>query len=258
MRLAGPDLRCGYARAMQTVGIDLSARARKTGVAVLEAQDGRATVTELAVGGHTDANIRHLIEGSTKTGIDCPLGWPVSFVDFVSAHRGHADLPEDTGRDNLTHRATDRFVMEEAEVRPLAVSADRIGITAMHCARLLSGLETATVDRTGRTGPVVEVYPAAMLSMWKLRHQSYKEPKNASNRAHLVKKVQEKLPWLELGDHADLCRKTDDALDAVLCALMALLSEIGHVLDIPDEHLDEAQVEGWIALPRECLASLPI
>lgn len=247
-----------YAQAMRTVGIDLSATDRKTGIAVLHAEGGKATVTDLSVGGHSAEGIRDRIRTSDKTGIDCPLGWPVGFVDFVSAHRDHGDLPGDADRRNLTHRATDRFVEKTAGVRPLAVTADRIGITAMHCARLLSGLETATVDRTGRTGPVVEVYPAAMLSMWKLRHQSYKEPKNASNRAHLVKKVQEKLPWLELGDHADLCRKTDDALDAVLCALMALLSEIGHVLDIPDEHLDEAQVEGWIALPRECLASLPI
>ena len=60
MRRAGPDLRCGYARAMQTEGIDLSAQAEKTGIAVLDTQDGKVTVTELAVGGHSnDADWSH-------------------------------------------------------------------------------------------------------------------------------------------------------------------------------------------------------
>lgn len=246
-----------YAQAMRTVGIDLSATDRKTGIAVLHAEGGKATVTDLSVGGHSAEGIRDRIRTSDKTGIDCPLGWPVGFVDFVSAHRDHGDLPGDADRRNLTHRATDRFVEKTAGVRPLAVTADRIGITAMHCARLLSGLEAGTVDRTGRTGPVVEVYPAAMLRMWGLPHRGYKETKNSAARSTLVAHVQESLPWLDLGEHAELCRATDDALDAVLCAVMALLVVNGDALEIAHEHHEAARSEGWIALPQGHSRSFP-
>ncbi|GGD10631.1 DUF429 domain-containing protein [Nocardioides daphniae] len=112
----------------------------------------------------------------------------------------------------------------------------------------VTGIE---VGRTGRAGPVVEVYPAAALKLWGLPHQGYKgrEPANARRRAALVQLIGCVLPWLQLGEYADLCIQTDDALDAVLCAAIAGLARRGETDEIPTEHLAAAAVEGWIALP---------
>lgn len=239
---------------MLTAGIDLSADPKKTGVATLEWTDDGATVTGIEVGRHTDADLGDLIEAVDKAGIDCPLGWPIAFVDYLIAHRaGGHDLVVPPTRHPLTNRATDLHLRQSVRLQPLSVSADRIGAAAMRCAAILSGLtrKGIEIDRTGRAGPVVEVYPAAALKLWGLPHQGYKgrEPANARRRAELVQLIGGVMPWLQLGDYADLCIETDDALDAVLCAAIAGLARRGETDEIPTEHLAAAAVEGWIALP---------
>lgn len=68
---------------------------------------------------------------------------------------------------------------EEVGISPLKVSADRIGATAMRCAFLLAALEAegVEIDRSGRTGAVVEVNPAAALTRWRLPFAGYKASK---------------------------------------------------------------------------------
>lgn len=237
-----------------TAGIDLSADPKKTGVATLEWAGDSATVTSLAVGGHTDADLAELIQGVDKAGIDCPLGWPIAFVDYLIAHRdGGRDLVVPPTRHPLTNRATDLHLRAVVKLQPLSVSADRIGAAAMRCAAILSGLTRLDVeiDRTGRSGPVVEVYPAAALKLWGLPHQGYKgrEAANARRRADLVRMAGDVLPWLHLGEYAELCEETDDAFDAVLCAAISGLVLRGQAEEIPVEHLEAAAIEGWIALP---------
>src|SRR5690606_8815398 len=112
-------------------------------------------VVDVSVGTYTDEDLISLIRGADKTGIDCPFGWPDPFIDYIKAHRaGGTDLdlhPEP--RHALYRRATDQDVICKAKIRPLVVSADRIGATAMRCAGILSLLnrEVNDVDRTGRT-----------------------------------------------------------------------------------------------------------
>jgi len=72
---------------MQTLGIDLSAQPDKTGVAWLEWTPGKARVADLVVGASDDLLLQAMGSAS-KTGIDCPLGWPKEYVAFVSKHRG--------------------------------------------------------------------------------------------------------------------------------------------------------------------------
>lgn len=239
---------------MRTVGIDLAADPKKTGVATVLWRNGACTVQSVAVGQHDDHALCEAIGEADKTGIDCPLGWPSPFIDYLIAHRaGGHDLTVPDGRISLTHRTTDRYVTRVTGVRPLSVSADRIGSAAMRCAAILSMLTKggAKVDRTGLTGPVVEVYPAAALRIWGLLHKGYKgnKPPERVQRAALVESIVATKPWLDFGPFADVAAANDDALDAVLCAVIAGLAVQGGCELIPDGARLAAETEGWIALP---------
>ncbi|MDO8151164.1 DUF429 domain-containing protein [Isoptericola sp. b408] len=239
---------------MITAGIDLSANPRKTGVATIEWSDDDARVTALAVGEHDDAALCDVVRAAATTGIDCPIGWPDAFVDYVVAHRdGGHDLVIPETRRPLTYRATDLHVWQRTGVRPLAVSAERIGAAAMRCAAILAMLTRSgtVVDRAG-DGPVIEVYPAAALKIWGLPHRGYKgrDPQSSRARADLVDHLAIAFPWLDLDTFAPLCRDTDDALDAVLCAVIAGLARQGRCEPVPADLRDLASREGWIVLPR--------
>jgi hypothetical protein len=53
---------------------------------------------------------------------------------------------------------------------------------------------------------------------------------------------------VDLDGVADECARSDDALDAVVCALIARAAEVGELLEVDDP--DVASREGWIRLPR--------
>lgn len=121
-----------------------------------------------------DGQIIEAATGCDKLGIDCPLGWPVPFVEFISGHQnGHVVLPPGVEgldwRRQLAFRTTDAAARTEQKLIPLSVAADRIGHTAMRCPGLLAEFAAGgmQVDRAG-TGLVVEVYPAASLWSWNL------------------------------------------------------------------------------------------
>jgi predicted nuclease with RNAse H fold len=179
---------------MLTVGVDLAAQPEGTAIACLDWSPGRASVRSLVVGAHDD-QIVEAIRQADKAGIDCPLGWPVLFVEFVTAHQhGNVRIPPDLlGRDwrrRLAYRLTDLAVHETTGQRPLSVAADRIGHTAMRAAGLLARLaaDGHPVDRTG-TGVVVEVYPAASLRRWGLPYRGFKGPKNFTPLGDLVDRL---------------------------------------------------------------------
>ncbi|GAA3609146.1 DUF429 domain-containing protein [Nonomuraea rosea] len=211
---------------MWTVGIDLAAEAVRTAVAWLNWSAGRARLDRVEVGAD-DGLIVEAVMGATKAGVDCPLGWPDKFVDFVTAHRmGNVEVPEGrTGRAwrrDLALRVTDQVVYEETGLTPLSVPADRIGHAAMRCAAILAELARRgrPVDRRGG-GAVVEVYPAACLKRWGLPYRGYKRAANLVELDMLVDRLLAAAPWLELGEYEPLCRASDDATDAVVSALAA-------------------------------------
>ncbi|HMM95104.1 DUF429 domain-containing protein [Phycicoccus sp.] len=239
---------------MQTLGIDLAAQPEKTGIAWLEWTSGGARVTELAVGA-SDETLLQGMATANKTGIDCPLGWPREFVAFVSKHQhDHVDVEPGLAADwrrRLSFRVTDLHVKSTVPgVQGLSVSSDRIGVTTMRCAALLSQLAVLgdPVVRTG-SGPVTEVYPAASLVRWGFSHKGYKGTKAKIRRSELVDELLIAAPWLDLGSYESLCRATDDALDAVLASLTARAAAIGLTDPIPVEDQRAAEIEGWIALP---------
>lgn len=106
------------------------------------------------------------------------------------------------------------------------------------------------VDRAGG-GKIVEVYPSASLQRWGLPHRVYKGADRLGVLFELVDQFLQLVP-LELGlPNLELCRRSDDAFDAVVAAVTARAAALGLTVR-PSEHLlVAAQKEGWIALP-EC------
>jgi predicted nuclease with RNAse H fold len=241
------------------VGVDLAAEPKKTAVAIVDWYDGRAVVQSVKVG-CADPYILEVATGATKVGIDCPLGWPEPFIDFVIAQRDELALPATdlAGRRRLAYRETDRAVTAATGLRPLSVAADRIGHAAMRAAGLLAMLASAghSVDRSGVSGLVVEAYPAAALKGWTLTHLKYKGAGSITARAALVEALQIAMPELELGSAAELCREDDDAFDAVVCALIARAAVLGDVTAPDDGQAALARTEGWIAVPTCSLRDL--
>ena len=95
------------------------------------------------------------------------------------AHRPASQNTESKAwRKEQIYRATDRVVQrrQDLSVPVLSVAADKLAHTALRAVGLLTKLGQAglDVDRSGMTGKVVEVYPAASLEYWGLQHRGYK------------------------------------------------------------------------------------
>lgn len=76
----------------------------------------------------------------------------------------------------------------------------------------------------------------------------------AAARAQLVSNLVGRAPWLQLGKHERTCVESDDALDAVVCALVARDLAVGPPLSLNDPAT--ARREGWIHLPTWTLKGL--
>lgn len=246
---------------MLTAGIDLAAEDSSTAVAWIR-WTAKGGMLENLIVGADDTELLHTVSTADKVGIDCPLGWPVPFVDFlVSHHRGElavaADLSGRAWRRSLVWRRTDKVTHTLIGRPPLTVAADRIAHMAMRCAALQARLaeDGQRVDRTG-TGTLVEVYPAASLKKWGLPYRGYKGSRNGTALGELVDKLITAAPWLHLGAFERECRSTDHAIDAVVAALTARAAAVGQATRPGPADLATAAVEGWIAVPNEPLASL--
>ena len=252
---------------MLTIGIDLASASKKTAVCWIQWQQGGAIVTDL-LRGATDDDLSDATGQAEKIGIDVPLGWPEGFVGAIAAYsdtgRRPATAPQ-PGKSpkQLQFRETDRFVHARTGHWPLSVSSDRIAIPAMRAAALFTRL-TAEGRRFARdgSGKVVEVYPAAAIRRWwgNVYAQGYKDKKGRDQRCRLFEKIVEGTAgWLRLtADVVSRCEDDDDALDALIAALVARAATVtGQCEPIPNEARAQALREGWIALPKpEALGAL--
>lgn len=237
---------------MRTAGIDLSTQPDRTAVCTVDWGTRSALVTLLS--DRSDHGLVQVCRGVDKVGIDCPLGWPEPFVAALAAHRdGHpwpgSGQDPDRFRANLALRETDRQVRRLTGRSPLSVAADRIGLTAMRCALLLDSL--GDVDRTGVTGVVAEVYPAASLQSWGMRSTGYKGPANRFRLADMLDQLMRMLPVLECSPGTrDQLVHSDDAFDALVCAITAK-AVAGGRSSRPEtgEQARLAAIEGWIHVP---------
>lgn len=246
---------------MLTVGVDLAAEATRTAVAVLRWAPGRVDVERLLLGAD-DVQVLAALDGAERGALDVPFGWPDPFVEFLVAHSdGHLVAPiGGTGiawRRTLSRRATDLEVERRTGVRPLSVAADRIAAVAMRGAGLLAAYAAVRepVDRAGR-GRLVEAYPAAALACWGLPAKTYKGAARRVALSALVDGLLDALPALHLGEGEGAVRHSDDAFDAVVCALIARAAAVGATALPPDHLCGIAAREGWIALPTGPVAGL--
>jgi predicted nuclease with RNAse H fold len=249
---SAPDTSAPPASVTRTVGIDLAAEPVRTALAVIAWSPGSARLERLSLN-MTDEMIVDAAATADRIGIDCALGWPIDFVEFVSAHAMAERSPAVDGgadwRRRLAYRETDRVVREKSGRWPLSVSTDRLGLTAMRCAGLLGRLATARIeiDRSGATGRVAEVYPAATLRLWSIDASGYRV--DADTRAAVVDEIARRAPWLGLGEHRALAIASADALDAIVSALAGRVAALGHFDPAPEPVRDQARREGWIILP---------
>lgn len=267
-------------------GIDLAAQARHTALAVLRETDridddsgdesgdgsdrdgsggggGGGVLLERVTVGAEDADLLALVPGMRKIGVDVPVGWPRPFVELLAAQAAGAQpAPASTGgewRRELAMRATDLAVHERTGLTPLSVATDRIAHPALRWAGIEAGLRDQGVDasRDG-SGLICEVYPAAALHIWRLPSRGYKGAKNSAARRALVEALAAQLPALDWNGHQDLCAADDNALDAVLAALVAREVDRGRAVP-PPRHLRElSRQEGWIWVPREITLPGPV
>jgi predicted nuclease with RNAse H fold len=242
-------------------GVDLAAEPKGTAVAVINWLPDSAELVSLQLG-VDDQQILEASAGAVKVGIDCALGWPVDFVNFLNRHTDIDALENspafDGGSDlrrNLAHRETDRHVREVTGRWPLSVSTDRLGMTAIRCAGLLSKFQAAgtPIDRSG-AGKIVEIYPGASLGLWGFDRAGYRTSADIRNR--LLNEVLACAPWLNLGALKQLMVESCDAFDAVVAALAARSAFLGQYELPSEQQLKHALVEGWVALPKGHLSDL--
>jgi predicted nuclease with RNAse H fold len=243
-----------------THGIDLAVQPHDTAWATITwPETGRASlqVKQTKSDGRADnenvaAWLTEAARNGERVGIDVPLGWPDSFAELVRQHSDLAYRPSEEGNWKETYagfrlRKTDQHVAEQFEqigrsVRPLSVSADKLGATAMRAAWLLGKLEPKDlIDRSGMEGVIVEVYPAAALAVWGLPHTGYK---SGDNRRVLRDEIWEGLRGL----FADAETPTNDhQLDAIIAAIVAHLRS--EASGPPSVLREVAKREGWIHVP---------
>jgi predicted nuclease with RNAse H fold len=239
--------------------LDLAAESKGTALAILEWSPSAVNVRELHVGVH-DEKIVEAAASVDKLGIDCALGWPQEFVQFVNAHSDLESVPHDVDggmawRKRLAYRDTDRSVREQTGRWPLSVSTDRLGLTAMRCAGLLARLAHSgvVVDRAG-AGLVVEVYPGASLRLWGFTTSGYRVSPEV--RADLLRQLRDSAPWFQPGSFEQQMISSCDAFDAVVAAFAARSAALGRYTKPSQVELEKARIEGWIALPQGPLSAL--
>jgi len=243
---------------MISSGIDLAAEPKGTALALIEFSNNKAKLNYLEQGLDDEALITST-HNADKVGIDCAFGWPIKFSQFITKHQ---DLTNqeliDGGMDyrrELSFRETDREIKRLTGRWPLSVSTDRLGLTAIRCAGLLSKYQAKgkEIDRSGAK-LLVEVYPGATLRNWKLDTTGYRT--NPEARAKLLEQLELQAPWLELATFRDQMIESADCFDAVIAALAARAVHQDDYNKPTKEQLEMARVEGWICLPNAELQDL--
>jgi predicted nuclease with RNAse H fold len=247
---------------MRTVGIDLAAQPVNTGVCIVDWQDSLIELlSPNSVAGGDDELVDIMCApGVSKVGIDAPVGWPDDFVEAIVAHHGGTRWPDTTDsaahRRKLRLRLTDMVVATTTGRTPMSVSADRIAVAAMRCA-LLQHLVTErtgdplSVDRSGTSGLVAEVYPAAALAVWGMDPTGYKGTGVTAQdrRRLLLDALGHRTQVTITNDQCDAMIGSDHLLDAFVCAVVAAGVVEGTTARPPDGDLNRVRREGWIHVP---------
>jgi predicted nuclease with RNAse H fold len=232
-----------------TLGVDLAAQAANTAVCELDwdARSDNGTAPSVGVGDH---DLLARMRAADVVAIDAPFGWPDAFRRALDVWAAEGEWEAPASVDDLRFRLTDLDQRRNGRL-PLSVSTDRIGITAMRCARLLAQHHRAVARPLDRVhGRVIEVYPAGALRAWGIPVRGYKAP-GAHERRHEIAATVARAAGLDLcAATLARCEATDHALDALVCSLIARARTQRLTEPVPDEPADRIAREGWIHRPR--------
>lgn len=127
----------------------------------------------------------------------------------------------------------------------------------MRWSAIAATLGSQGVDtRRDGAGLLVEVFPAAALRLWGLPFKGYKGAANRRAREALLQAIMAAVRGLDLDSFVSRLLESDDALDALVCAIVARFAALGLTLAPAD--IETANVEGWIHVPTSPLASLAL
>lgn len=201
--------------------------------------------------GVTDERAVDLAAHVDFVGIDAPFGWPRAWAAAVARHRPGEPFDADGTPAALTRRETDLWVAANTGIHPLSVAANLIGATAIRCARLIHAIgKPIDAGLSPRAALTSEVYPAVALLRWGLPHRLYKGRSHQVARTDLVGSIVARgLPVTLAHAHRRALEASDDALDSLVCSLVARAVAIGLTDDAPPALRDAAAAEGWIRIP---------
>jgi hypothetical protein len=130
-----------------TVGVDLAAQSRKTAACMIEWDEHGAGYVHCPTDHYRDEDLfAKLVDTQyvTRAAIDAPFGWPMQFIDTITAYQFGGAWPDPFNSNasvrNLRLRATDQAIYTILKLTPLSVSTDRIGNVALRCARHLAAV----------------------------------------------------------------------------------------------------------------------
>lgn len=256
---------------MRTVGVDLSATKARTASVAIEWGDGEALVGEAGLRLGRAELVRRLAQGDW-VGVDAPFGWPQAMVDAVHVYADRGLWPE-PDKSEFRFRRTDQHVHDMVLIEtgekfwPMSVASDRLALTAWRAAQLREDGFRGSGIRFDRGGAdrVLEVHAAASLLLWGLSGSGYKTSQDTERRSAeaevregLIAAIEEKAPWLSWAANArEACIRSDDALDAMVAALVARAAALGLTAGPEAADAELASAEGWTHLPqRGSLAQL--
>jgi predicted nuclease with RNAse H fold len=254
---------------LKIVGIDLAASPRNCGVCVLEED----TITHVTRGSRNAEHPGWLLEhcsGAHVVAVDVPFGWPKPFAHALSTYGIGVALDRD--RKPYLYRTTDIWVTDElprllardvGPPRPLSVSADKLGVTAMVGTLLQKDLRNGFnlwPSTANELPAVVEVYPALSLWAWALPHRNYKGDSGDARRKRRVLLGQLYYAFgLEVHDEqaaADLI-DVEHCFDALVAALTGREYASGNTFDPQHLDADLLSFERWIRVPKSSLDRSP-
>ncbi len=256
---------------MHTLGVDLSVTRRRTAVVSVEWSERCATVGA-AVVGPSDEDLAVAVADAEWVGLSGPFGWPGEMVSALQSYATVGSWPS-IEKGACRYRRTDVFVhdflLEEMgrKVWPLSVSSDGVALTAWRLGRLgeeVSERSGVRFDRCGGDG-VVEVFPGAALLLWGFERGVYRRGEGVVGedmvrqaREEFVSSVEAAAPWLKwAGDARGVCIESEDAVDGVICGLVARAAALGMTKGVGEGLEDNAGREGWVHLPeKDGLAAL--
>ena len=256
-----------YSAPLLTLGIDLASASDKTAFALVEwtrptsnsrhPRDYKGQLVQLCLQGSDHDLLQFHPSEQCLIGLDAPLGWPASFVQYISTPlkdlKSFARPAQVWGpefRDQFRYRQTDYYTRSVLGRWPLSVSTDYLSLVGLRARGLLRLWDISNI--TGEDF-VYEVYPAVALKRWGLVHRGYKG--STENKVKIRQEMLIQLSHLfsiHIPTHFKIqLVQSDHGFDAFICALITLYASLD-LCDLPsDDSIQQlSQHEGWIYIPH--------